>query len=426
MPTIRLPTLHEGQRTVLASSARYKVVRCGRRWGKTLEAAAVICDGAARGESWGIFAPDYKILSETYREIYEILDPIIVSASKIDGVIRVLGGGRVDFWTLNNPRAGRSRKYHGVIIDEAAFAGKDMQEIWEKSIKPTLLDYGGCAWVLSTPAGKDEENWFYSICNDPQSLFVEFHAPTSANPHLPREEVEKLKAENSPEVYRQEYEAEFVDWSGVAFFSIEALLVNGAAVPMPTRCDTVFAIIDTAIKSGQEHDSTGVIYVAYNSLTKPCTIILDWDIVQIEGAQQEAWLPSVYARCEQLARQCGARRGSSGALIEDKATGTVLIQQAINKGHPARAIDSKLTAMGKDERAIAASPYVYAGDVKIADEAFHKTKVHKRISANHLVKQVTSFRIGDKDGKRADDLLDCLTYAVVVTRGTNAGDRKGI
>lgn len=428
-----LPTLHAGQLAAwdALGDARYAVVRCGRRWGKTLMASTMICDGAARGENWGLFAPDYKITSETYRDIFEILAPITISASKIDGVIRCVGGGRVDFWTLNNPRAGRSRKYHGVVIDEAAFAGDDMQAVWEQSIKPTLLDYRGVGWVFSTPAGKDDENWFYYICTDPGSEFVEFHAPTSTNPYLPTDEIEKLERENSPEVYRQEYLAEFVDWSGVAFFPMESLLANGAPVPMPTRCDTVFAIIDTAIKSGQEHNSTAVIWSSYNSLAIPCTVILDWDIVQLDGADQEAWLPSVYARCEDLARRCGARKGSAGAFIEDKATGTVLIQQSQNIARKegvrplAHAIDSKLTAMGKDERAIAASPYVYAGDVKIADEPYHKTKVHKRISANHLLKQVTGFRVGSKatDGL---DLLDCFTYTVIVTRGTSAGPRKGI
>jgi len=399
-------------------------VRCGRRWGKTLEAAAIVCDGAARRESWGLFAPDYKILSETYREIHEILSPIIISASKIDGVIRVIGGGRVDFWTLNNPRAGRSRKYHGVIIDEAAFAGADMADIWEKSIKPTLLDYGGVGLALSTPAGKDEENWFYHICTDPDSPFVEFHEPTSNNPHLPIEEVEKLKEENSPEVYRQEYLAEFVDWSGVAFFPMESLLINGAPVPMPNKCDTVFAVIDTAIKSGMEHDSTAVVYIGYAQYAKPCAVILDWWVLQIDGASQDSWLVNVYERCERLARQCGARLGSTGAHIEDKATGTVLLQQAKSKGHQARAINSKLTSMGKDERAIAASPFVYAGNIKIADEAYNKTSMHKRITANHLVKQVTNFRIGDKDGKRADDLLDCFTYSVVLACDPSGGLRR--
>ena len=404
---------------------RFKAIRCGRRWGKTALAATIICDRAARGESWGLFAPDYKITSETYREIYEILDPVTESASKIDGVIRLLGGGRVDFWTLNNPRAGRSRKYHGVMIDEAAFAGPDMQMIWERSIKPALLDHMGVGWALSTPAGKDEGNWFYNICTDPAHGFVEFHAPTSSNPYLPQDELARLERDNSPEVYRQEYLGEFVDWSGVAFFTMDALLVDGAPVPMPDRCDTVFATMDTAIKSGLEHDATGAVFWAYNSLANPCLHILDWDILQIEGAALEGWLPSVFARLEELSRECGARRGSIGVMIEDKASGTVLLQQARNSGWPAYPIESKLTSMGKNERAIAASPYVYRGDIKITDTAFHKTKVHKGRSANHLIAQITSFRIGSQDGA-SDDLLDCLCYGIAMGRGTNAGTRRGI
>ena len=361
----------------------------------------------------------------------EILDPIMAASSKMEGVIRCVGGGRVDFWTLNNPRAGRSRRYHGVVIDEAAFAGADMGTIWTQSIKPTLLDFKGVAWVLSTPSGKDDNDWFYQICTDPSLGFSEYHAPTSTNPYLPADEVARLALDNSPEVYRQEYLAEFVDWSGVAFFPISSLFVDGRPAPMPTKCDTVLAVVDTAIKSGQEHNSTAVLYVSYNTLTHPQTLLLDWTLVQIEGADQADWLPSVYARGEELSRQCGARYGFTGALIEDKATGTVLLQQARNLRErggahaPSFAIDSVTTAMGKDERAIAASPYVYAGDIAITQEAFDKVTVHKGRSANHLIVQITGFRVGAKK-KDGMDLLDTFCYAVLLTRGHGSGKRKGI
>lgn len=231
---------------------------------------------------------------------------------------------------------------------------------------------------------------------------------------------------------------------GASFFDIADLLIpmgeekdplgNRIVVPVaqPTRCDTVFAVIDTAIKAGNEHNSTAVAWYSYNSLTRPaCTLILDWDIVQIEGARQEAWLPSVHARGEELARLCGARRGYAGAMIEDKATGTVLIQQSMNESRRtgkralAHAIDSKLTAMGKEERAIAAAPYVVAGNVKMTEPAFNKTKVHKGRSANHFITQVTDFRLGSKQ-KDGLDLLDTFCYGVLLTCGTNAGERKGI
>jgi hypothetical protein len=237
-------------------------------------------------------------------------------------------------------------------------------------------------------------------------------------------DLEQIRANVGPYVWGALYQQD-PQPRGASFFNLDDLLVNGAPVPMPTRCDTVFAIVDTAIKSGQQHNSTAVTWYSYNSLVKPSTFILDWDIIQIEGAAQEAWLPSVFTRGEELARQCGARQGFAGAMIEDKATGTVLIQQAQNKGWPAYAIDSKLTAMGKEERAIAASPYVIAGDIKITEEAFNKTKIHKGRSANHFITEVTNFRLGSKETDGLD-LLDTFCYGVSVTRGTASGKRKGI
>jgi hypothetical protein len=421
-----LPTLHAGQHEAYKLPGRFKAVRCGRRWGKTLLAAAVICDGAARGESWGLFSPDYKIMSETYREIAEILAPIIASSSKIEGVIRTITGGRVDFWTLNNPQAGRSRKYHGVMIDEAAFAGPDMGDIWSKAIKPALLDYQGVGWALSTPSGKSDENWFYNICTDPTQGFVEFHAPTATNPYLPQDELARLEHDNSVEVYRQEYLAEFVDWSGVAFFTAEMLLEDGQPIPMPTVCDAVFVTIDTAVKTGQENDCTAAVFWAYNRTAVPKTLhIIDWDILQIEGASLEHWLPSVFTRLEELSRICGARFGVAKAWIEDKSSGMILLQQARNNNWPTEPIDSKLTALGKSERAIAASPYVYRGGVKITREAFDKTTILKGKSANHLITQLTGFRIGLKDGA-ADDLLDAFCYGVCLALGSGSGDRRGV
>jgi hypothetical protein len=230
---------------------------------------------------------------------------------------------------------------------------------------------------------------------------------------------------------------------GASFFSIESLMIATGELapdktpifkpaPIPDKTDTVFAVIDTAIKSGKEHNSTAVTWCSYNSLTKPMTtLILDYDLIQLDGAAQEAWLPSVHARGEELARQCGARHGYGGAMIEDKATGIVLLQQSQNiakkegKRTLAHPIDSKLTSLGKEERAIAAAPYVIAGNIKITQPAFDKIKVHKGRSANHLITQITDFRLGSKQ-KDGLDLLDCFTYSVLITCGTNSGERKGI
>ena len=132
-------------------------------------------------------------------------------------------------------------------------------------------------------------------------------------------------------------------------------------------------------------------------------------------------MPEVFQTLEELARLCGARNGSLGAFIEDKNSGTILLQQAVRRQMPARAIDSKLTAMGKDERAISVSGYVHRGSVKYTDRAFEKTVIYKRHSRNHLLDQVESFRIGDRGSDREDDLLDTFCYGIALALGNSEG-----
>jgi len=445
VPQLSLETLHAGQATAYwaLKPYRFKALRCGRRFGKTDFAKSWISQGLIQGEECAWFAPQHMTWSEVYTDLNQTLRPILDTSSKGSAVMRMRTGGRLDFWSLENAIAGRGRRYRRVVIDEAAF-GKDgdnktdgsVMEIWEKAIKPTLYDYGGEALVCSNSAGKNPDNFFYNICTDARYGFHEFHATTMDNPLLPKrlqnetfeswrlrqtEFQEALKKDNDPLVYAQEYLAEFVDWSGAAFFNREKLLEDGKALPYPQRCDGVFAVIDTASKTGTEHDATAVTFFARNKFHGSPLIILDWDIVQIEGATLETWLPTVFERLEELAQLCRARNGSLGAHIEDKNSGTILLQQARRRGMPVEAIDSKLTALGKDERAISVSGYVHRGQVKYTDHAFNKTTIYKTKSRNHLLDQVESFRIGDKDSNREDDLLDTFCYGIALALGDTKG-----
>jgi hypothetical protein len=443
---LSIGTLHRGQAKAFWSlkSHRFKALRCGRRFGKTDLAKIWIAQGLVQGYECAWFAPQHMTWSEVYFELTERLRPILDMGSKGAAVMRMSTGGRLDFWSLENAIAGRGRRYRRVVIDEAAFA-KDgdnkvdgsMMATWEKSIKPTLYDYGGEALICSNSAGKNPDNFFYNICTDPGYGFHEVHATTMDNPLLPKRlENERVEAwlerraqfqaalikDNDPLVYSQEYLAEFVDWSGVAFFGREKLLNEGQPLPYPHHCDCVFAVIDTASKTGTDNDGTAVVFFAFDrhSVQFPL-IIIDWDIAQIEGALLETWLPLVSKRLEDLSQICHARTGSLGAFIEDKNSGTILLQQAQRRGMRALAIDSKLTAMGKDERAISVSGYVHREQVKYSDFAFNKICVYKQKSRNHLLDQVEHFRIGDKKNDREDDLLDAFCYDIALALGNEEG-----
>jgi hypothetical protein len=443
---LSLGTLHSGQARAYQAlmGHRLKALRCGRRFGKTDLGKIWISQGLVQGYECAWLAPQHMTWSEVYSDLTETLRPILDTGSKTAAVMRTRTRGRLDFWTLENQIAGRGRRYRRIVIDEAAFA-KDgdnkqdgsMMSIWEKAIKPTLYDYGGEVLVCSNSAGKNADNFFYNICTDPQYGFHEFHATTLDNPLLPkRMQNETFEAwqtrrsqfradlirDNDPLVYAQEYLAEFVDWSGVAFFSREKLLLNAQPVPYPKICDGVFAVIDTASKTGTDNDATAVTYFAVNRFPGSLPlIILDWDIAQIEGAILETWLPSVSARLEELSIACRARYGAVGAFIEDKNSGTILLQQAQRRGMRAHAIDSKLTAMGKDERAINVSGYVHRGEVKYSDCAFNKVTTYKQKTRNHLVDQVEHFRVGDKKSDREDDALDTFCYGIAIALGNNEG-----
>jgi hypothetical protein len=216
-----------------------------------------------------------------------------------------------------------------------------------------------------------------------------------------------------------------------AFFQRECLLVDGhgpngepikVPMEMPNVCVQVFAIIDTGIKTGQEHDGTGVTFNALmpEDVPGPRMVVLDWDYVQIEGGSLEKWLPRVFERLEELARECRALMGSCGAWIEDKGSGIVLLQQAGNHGWQAQPIDTKLVAMGKKERAYNAEPYVSAGEVKIARVAYEKVVTFKGSTKNHFFSQVLSFAMDSKE-TAADDLTDCFCYSVAIGVGNREG-----
>lgn len=417
--TITFKKYHEGQTRIFKDMPRFSVVRAGRRFGKTTGLEQKAAHRAVRGQKVGYFAPTYKLITPTYRSILSIVRPLVDTASKIDGLITLETGGQVEFWTLENEDAGRSRSYDLVIIDEASLKKRGLREIWEQAIKPTLLDRGGSAIMAGTPKGIDDENYFYVACSNKEEGWKEYHAPTWDNPNLDAESVSRLKEENAPLVWQQEYAAEFVDWSGAAFFSLDSMLVDGKPAQPTMYPDYVFAVIDTATKTGREHDGTAVVYVSASKYAGHRMCVLDWDYVQIEGHLLERWLPQVYERLDQFAHELKARHGNIGTFIEDKNSGTILIGQAKTRGLACEPIDSVLTSVGKDERAISVSGYYHQGLVKISETAYNKTVNFKGLERNHLLSQFCGYRVGQKDEQ--DDLVDCMTYGAAIALGDQDG-----
>jgi hypothetical protein len=417
---IRLLPGHAGQRHVYRNRSKRIVIRCGRRWGKTTMFENWASNWAVHGKQVGFFAPQNKLLSPSYTRILNTLRPAVKSSNRGAGLIELTTGGSVEFWSFhNNTDVGRSRKYDEVIIDEASLV-PDLKEIFEQSIAPTLLDFNGNATMGGTPKGIDEESYFYQACtnDDLPEQWQEFYAPTSKNPMLNAAAVAALKAKNNPLVWAQEYNAEFVSWAGEALLSLDKLLINGKGVPYPLICDGVYAVVDSAMKDGSENDGTAVVYFAKSQYSGIPLVVLDWEVRQITSDLLVNWLPSVFNRLTELSAQCHARGGSAGVWIEDKASGITLLQHGERVGWPVHPIEGDLTAQGKDARAVLASGPVFREEVKLSEFAYNKMMPYKGVTKNHLVSQVCSYVLCDKDAaKRADDLTDATTYGIIIGLG---------
>jgi len=215
--TLRLPKRHAAQRQVVQEARRFNVLACGRRFGKTTLGLDVLISnkgGALDGYPVAWFAPNSKLFDEVWHEAKRLLRPITSRVDSQQNTITLVTGGRVDFWTLHNTDApGIGRKYARIVIDEAAIASK-LERQWPMAIRPTLTDYSGDAWFLSTPRGA---NYFKTLFDRTDDDWRSWQMPTTANPHINPAEVEGAKAELPRLVYEQEYEAKFVTEFGAVF-----------------------------------------------------------------------------------------------------------------------------------------------------------------------------------------------------------------
>lgn len=205
---ITLPEPHEAQRTILSQKKRFNVLCCGRRFGKSKLAIKMLCETAIHSKLAGYFTPTYRLLESSFKEIYTILEPL-VSKKHNNQFIELITGGIIEFWSLDNPQAGRSRKYNLAIIDEAAFV-KDLWTAWTQSIRPTLTDLKGDAWFLSTPKGKND---FYKLYmrGGAEPNWAAWKMPTSSNPFIDISEIWDAQKDLPELAFSQEYLAEFND-----------------------------------------------------------------------------------------------------------------------------------------------------------------------------------------------------------------------
>lgn len=212
---VRLKRPHKAQKEILSTAKRFNVLKCGRRFGKTSISQELLLDPALDGKPTAYYCPTYKDLSDYWIEFNQVTKDIIESKNEQLKQIRLITGGVIDFWSLEDPDSGRGRKYARIIIDECEKALK-LEQAWKGTIRALLTDYRGDCWFLSTP--KFGDTFFKQLYREQDKfpdLWQSWTYTTYDNPFMSKDEIDQAKETLDNLYFRCEYLAEDVDMAGM-------------------------------------------------------------------------------------------------------------------------------------------------------------------------------------------------------------------
>ncbi len=306
---------HEGQATVLDCPARFRVLACGRRWGKsTLALHAVAAAAEQPGARIWYVAPTFRMVDLHWRNLKRALPHGFAGeVSETDRRIVCPNGAEIDFRSAANPDHLRGAGLHFLVVDEAAFI-PDGGAVWAEALRPTLTDQRGAALIISTPRGRD---WFHAIWLRGQrgdlDEIASFRYPTASAGHIAPAEIEAVRRELPEHIFRQEYEAAFLHDGGSVFRRVAE-----AIEPLPE-----------APYDG--HFVVGVDWAKHEDFTVFC--VLDASagrVVELERFQQID-----YAVQTQRLKACAARWRPQVILAEQNSIGEPLLETLQRDGLPA-------------------------------------------------------------------------------------------
>jgi phage terminase large subunit-like protein len=261
---VTLPQPHPAQQRVIDEAARFNVVVCGRRFGKSTLGIDRLIRPALDGKPVMWASPTFRMMTETWAILQDVLANVITQRNEQEHRLTLLGGGTIDLWSLEDPDTIRGRAYALIVVDEAAQV-RELERAWEQVLRPCLTDYQGGAWFLSTPKSL---NYFYTLFRRGQGQATgdggswrSWQFPTSTNPYLPAEEIGDAERELPERTFQQEYLAQFIEMEGAVFRKVlEAVRSCAQDKPIPGHSYvigvdwarisdfTVFVVVDTTAR----------------------------------------------------------------------------------------------------------------------------------------------------------------------------------
>lgn len=214
--------LTPAQTEIVRDLHRFRVVNCGRRFGKTTTAALEIAGKAVSKNDARVayIAPTYQQARDIiWRELRRILEPVTIdkNESRLEIQVKTKGGGTGYVWLRGWEAVEtlRGQKFDFLVLDEVAML-REFWMNWQEVLRPTLTDTRGEALFLSTPKGYNHFYDLFELQNtDPE--FKSFHFTSYDNPFLPKEEIDAAKTQLTEDRFAQEYLADFKKAHGLVY-----------------------------------------------------------------------------------------------------------------------------------------------------------------------------------------------------------------
>lgn len=213
---------HNGQAKIDRTYARYNIIACGRRFGKDVYLMNKMAETGVDGYPVAWAAPTYKMLTENWRVVNDLVAPIIGRRDSQEKRLELITGGVIDFWSLDAADSIRGRAYKRFIINEGAFV-PTLFETWANIIRPTLVDHKGDLFVASTPKGM---NGFWQMfqygLDEAMPEWKCWQMSSYENDRIEKTEIDAMVAMLPERVAQQEVFAQFLDDAGGVFRKVMA------------------------------------------------------------------------------------------------------------------------------------------------------------------------------------------------------------
>ena len=202
-------TIDDTRKDILNDSHRYKILCCGRRWGKTYFAIMWLLATELQPyeRRWIVF-PNYR---QAKMVAWTILKRVFYGReckiNESDLSVTLKNNARIELKGADKEDSIRGVSLNRVVLDEYAFMKGN---VWGEIIQPMLSETGGEALFVGTPTGI--QNHFYDLFvkgQGTESDYQSWQFTTLDGGFIPQEEIESAKKNLDKKTFRQEYLASF-------------------------------------------------------------------------------------------------------------------------------------------------------------------------------------------------------------------------